>query len=289
VGKVNRNFKASVFTHLFGDPERERGLYNAFSPVALPSEALVVDVTLTDVLYKDRVNDLAFCVGDRLACFFEAQSTLNENMALRYFLYGGRVYEKLIDNNALYSETRIIVPTPEFYVLYNGVKAFPERVTYRLSDSFAVLPGGAKPLELVVTAYNINPGYNESIVRKDDNLFGYVTFIAKARKYEQAGKPRGSAVEAAAMECIKEGILADYLNANASEVINMLAHEWDWDKALEISARDAARETERRMRAELELIVADKEAALAIKDAALADMVAEIEALKAKLRAQRGQ
>ena len=83
-------------------------------------------------------------------------------------------------------------------------------------------------------------------------------------------------------ECIKEGILVEYLNDNASEVINMLAQEWDWNKAFEINARDAARETERRVRAELEMIVADK-------DTALADMAAENEALKAKLKALQGQ
>ena len=142
MSKVNRNFKASMFTHLFAEPERERGLYNAFSPTALPPDVPVVDLTLTNVLYRDRVNDLAFSVGNALACFFEAQSTLNKNMALRYFIYGGRVYEKLVDNDELYSETRIIVPTPEFYVLYNGVRPFPEKEVYRLSDSFATTPNG---------------------------------------------------------------------------------------------------------------------------------------------------
>ena len=135
-------------------------------------------------------------------------------------------------DDELCRETCIIVPASEFYVLYNGIRPFPERETYRLSDSFAVLPGGTKTLELVVTAYNINPGFNESIVRKDDNLFGYVTFVARARKYEQAGKTRGSEVETAVRECIKEGVLADYLNDNASEVMNMLVQEWDWNKAL---------------------------------------------------------
>ena len=76
---------------------------------------------------------------------------------------GGRVYEKLVDNDELYSEACLIVPAPEFYVLYNGAKPFPERETYLLSDSFAATPGlpgpqagGMKPLELVVEAYNIN-------------------------------------------------------------------------------------------------------------------------------------
>ena len=275
MAKINRNFKASVFTHLFAEPENERGLYNAFSPTAMPPDAPVVDLTLTDVLYKDRVNDLAFSVGGKLACFFEAQSTLNENMALRYLIYCGRVYEKLIDNDEIYNEARVAIPPPEFYVLYSGDKPFPERVAYRLSDSYAILPGGAKALELVVTAYNINPGFNDDIVAKDENLHGYVIFTAKARKFEQSGMERGVAVKAAAEECIKEGILKEYLENNASEVINMLAQEWDWDKAMEVNARNAVREAEKRAKAKLESIVADKDA--------------EIAALKAKLSAQQGQ
>ena len=287
MGKVNRNFKASVFTHLFAEPEKERGLYNAFSPTALPPDVPVVDLTLTDVLYKDRVNDLAFRVGTKVACFFEAQSTLNENMALRYFIYGGRVYEKLVNNDELYSETRLIIPVPEFYVLYNGVRPFPEKKVYRLSDSFADVPEGIMPLELVVTAYNINPGFNEDIVKKDENLYGYVAFTAKARKFEQGGMERGSAVKAAAEECIREGILKGYLEDNASEVINMLAQEWDWNKALEINARDATRVAVRRVnkrwKTRIASILAEKDTALADKDAALADKDAIITKLKEQL------
>ena len=74
MGKVNRNFKASVFTHLFAEPEKERGLYNAFSPAALPPDVPVVDLTLTNVLYKDRVNDVAFSVGSILVCFLKRKA-----------------------------------------------------------------------------------------------------------------------------------------------------------------------------------------------------------------------
>ena len=78
---------------------------------------------------------------------------------------------------------------------------------------------GIKPLKLMVTAYNINPRFNESIIKKDENLYGYVEFTAKARKFKQAGMSRGSAVKAAVEECIRDGILKEYLEDNASEVI----------------------------------------------------------------------
>ena len=119
-------------------------------------------------------------------------------------------------------------------------------------------------------------------MRKDENLQGYVAFTAKAREFEQGGMDRGSAVKAAAEECIKEGILREYLEDNASEVINMLTQEWDWDKAMEINARDA----ERRVKALWEADVADKDAALADQKAALAEQAAEIERLRALLASQ---
>ncbi|MDR0469035.1 MAG: hypothetical protein LBH09_03575 [Peptococcaceae bacterium] len=74
MGRVNRNFKAGVFSHLFGDADSERGLYNAFSPVQLSADAEVVDLTLEDVLFMDRVNDLAFSVGGTLAYFLSAKA-----------------------------------------------------------------------------------------------------------------------------------------------------------------------------------------------------------------------
>ena len=172
---------------------------------------------LTDVLFKDRVNDLTFIVAEKLVKFHEQQSSINENIPLRFHIYSGRTYEKLFDNKLLYRENRIAVPTPEFFVLYNGVNPFPEKKTYRLSDAFASPPENGLSLELVVTAYNINKGYNEAIVGKDEYLHGYVTFCAMVRENEQRGASREKAVKTAIEECIRLGILAEYLQSNASD------------------------------------------------------------------------
>ena len=295
--KINRNFKASVFTHLFSDPDNERGLYNAFSIEQCSSDIPVIDYTLNDALYKDRVNDLAFTVGGKLVCFFEGQSTINENMALRLLIYCGRVYEKLIHNKAMYTEKRISIPTPVFYVLYTGVEPFPVKKIYKLSDSYLVTPEGEQPLELVVTAYNMNKGYNKEIAIKDSNLYGYITFLAKVRKNEQDGMERAKAVELAIKECIREGILATYLENNASEVFNMLFQEWNWDDAKAVWSEEAAIQERNLWQSvvadkdaaytvalsEKDAMLADNAAMLADKDAILADNAAEIAALKAQL------
>ena len=53
----------------------------------------------------------------------------------------------------------------------------------------------------------------------------------------------------------------------------MLIQEWDWEKAMEINARDAAREasreTEKRMNEQWEAVVAEKDAEIATLKAKL--------------------
>jgi polyhydroxyalkanoate synthesis regulator phasin len=287
MSKLNRNYKAGVFTHLFGEPQKELELYNAFSPVQYPPDTPVTDLTLADALYMDRVNDLSFSIGNKLVVFFEAQSSINENMPLRYLLYCGRVYEKLIDNALMYAERRNTIHTPEFYVLYNGVKPFPERAIYRLSDSFSQPTDGEPTLELVVTVYNVNKGFNEDIVKRSENLFGYVTLTAKAREFEQSGMGRPQAVEKAIKECLELGILAEYLKNHASEVSNMLLQEWKiedaravWEKEAEARGKESS---DQKWQKVVEDIVSDRDAEIASRNAEIASRDAEIAKLKAQL------
>jgi len=62
MSKANRNFKSSVFTHLFSEPEKEYELYNAIAPGRFPPGTPVRDVTLKDALYMDRINDLSMYI-----------------------------------------------------------------------------------------------------------------------------------------------------------------------------------------------------------------------------------
>ena len=157
--------------------------------------------------------------------------------------------------------------------------SFSEKAVYRLSDSYLrPAADGAVSLELVVTVYNINKGNNEVIVKRSENLYGYVTFVSSVRDFEQNGMEREKAVERAIKDCIDRGILVDYLNNNASEVSNMLLQEWNMDDAIAYREREAVQTT----RAEYELRLAEK-------DAAHAAALAEISAENARLKAQLGQ
>jgi hypothetical protein len=280
MGKVNRNYKASLFSHLFGEPDKEYELYNAIAPGRFPPDTPIRDVTLTDVLYMDRVNDLSYLVGDKLVVFFEHQGSLSENIPLRYLIYCGRVYEMIISNRLMYSERRTTIPTPEFYVLYNGKKPFPEKAVYRLSDSFALPPEGDLSLELVVSVYNVNRGFNDDIIKRSETLSGYVSLVSKVRDFETSGMNHANAVASAIRECIGNGILKEYLESHASEVYNMLLQEWNCDDAKAVWDQ----ETEDRVREIWEPIVAEKDHELAKMGAEIAKMGAEIAQLKAQLK-----
>ena len=272
VNKINRNFKSGVFTHLFRESGKEYELYNAIAPGRFPPDTPVKDVTLNNAIYMDRVNDLSFVLGDKLVVFFEHQSTINQNMPLRDLIYCARVYEMIVTNEAMYSSANLSIPTPEFYVLYNGVADFPDKKVYRLSKMFALPPETEPSLELIVHVYNVNSGYNENIVKRSETLSGYVALMSKVRKYELSGTNRAEAVNFAVRDCINEGILAEYLEKHRSGVVNMLFQEWDWDKAKEVWQREAKEEGKAEERDYWKSVVAK---VVAEKDAEIARLKAQ--------------
>jgi predicted transposase/invertase (TIGR01784 family) len=87
---------------------------------------------------------------------------------------------------------------------------------------------------LVVTIYNINEGRNKDIVRKSVTLSGYSAFIAQVRRYSEAGYELEKAIEQAVKDCVEKDILADFLQNQASEVINMLTAEFKMEEAVKV-------------------------------------------------------
>jgi hypothetical protein len=245
--KPNRTYKASLFVSLFGEPDKMLELYCALSGTEYPPGTRVEDATLRDVLFMDRVNDLAFIVGGKLVILVEHQATLNRNIPLRLLIYLSRVYERIIDSSMLYRYGLVKIPAPVFYVLYNGDGDLPERTVLRLSDAFEDAPelGGCFPLELEAAVYNVNRGRNAALVGRSETLDGYVRFVGKVKGFLSAGTDRTEAFARAIRECIEEDILANYLKKNGAEVLNMLTQEWDMGKALDtrfMEGREEGRE-----------------------------------------------
>ena len=238
---VNTKYKDSVFSFLFSEPDLLRELYCALEDVSLPPDVPVTINTLKDVLFLERINDISFEIGGKLVILIEHQSTINPNMGLRLLLYIARVYEKIIGDKNIYSSKLTRIPRPEFFVLYNGTKPYPEEKILKLSDAFEETGSIGLPeknsfaLELEVRVININQGKNENLARKCKTLAGYSAFIAKVREFEkECGDDLKEAVTRAVQYCRENDILKEFLETHSTEVINMLITEWNWDDALEV-------------------------------------------------------
>ncbi len=234
---ANKKYKDSVFTRLFSDKKNLIELYNAIENTNYSANTDIQINTLEDVLFMDRVNDISFIIDSKFVVLAEHQTTVNYNMPLRFLMYIARLYEKMIDNKAIYRESLIKIPTPEFIVLYNGKKEQPENRMLKLSDAFIIEKSDIK-LEVIVKVININYGKSK-ILEKSKSLNEYSYFIYEIQKYLDEGLPLKEAIKNAIQDCIKQNVLKNFLERNGSEVINMLYTEFDIDVAKEVWQEEA--------------------------------------------------
>jgi hypothetical protein len=230
-----------MFADFFQDRGRLLELYGALGSRSrpYPEDAKVEIVTLKDALFQNQINDLAFLLDDRLIVLIEHQSTLNSNIPLRMLVYVGREYERITDSRDIYRHRLQKIPMPEFIVLYNGKDPCGDRFELKLSDAFMDAPEIPAMLELTVTGCNVNDGRNPEIMRRSRSLSDYAKFMARIRANMASGMDLGNAVAAAMRQCIGEGIMAEYLKENGSEVENMLMTEFNIDIAKEVWMEEA--------------------------------------------------
>ena len=235
--KENREHKDSLFVDLFYQDETAKknllSLYNALHDTNYEDETIIRKVKIDDVLYKNFKNDISCEVNGQVLVFGEHMSTINRNMPLRCLMYVGRAYEQLVDSKARYRTTLVKIPTPEFYVFYNGEKEQPLERVLSLSDAF-MNPAGENSVELKVKVININSDKAHEILGKCGILKEYSQFISTVRKYSY----EESAIKKAIKECIEKGILADYLKRKGSEVENMLIAEYSYEEDMQVKLQE---------------------------------------------------
>ena len=235
--KEKREHKDSLFVDLFYQDETAKknllSLYNALHDTNYEDETIIRKVKIDDVLYKNFKNDISCEVNGLVLVFGEHQSTINRNMPLRCLMYVGRAYEQLVDSKARYRTTLVKIPTPEFYVFYNGEKEQPLEQVLTLSDAF-MNPVGENSVELKVKVININSDKAHGILDKCGILKEYSQFISMVRKYSE----EESAIKKAIKECIEKGILADYLKRKGSEVENMLIAEYSYEEDMQVKLQE---------------------------------------------------
>ena len=224
VPAANRNYKDTVFRMLFSNRKNLLSLYNAVNQRDYKNPDDLEIVTLENAIYMGMKNDLAFIIDTNLY-LYEHQSTYNPNIPLRDLFYISNEYQKLVDKKSLYSSTLQKIPAPNFIEFYNGSTILSDCTELKLSSAFENLSGEPK-LELTVTVLNVNEGHNAKLMQHCSTLKEYAQYVARVRHYA-ANMSLNQAVECAVDECIKEGILAEFLSKNRAEVISMSIFEYD--------------------------------------------------------------
>ena len=227
--KATKKYKDTIFRMLFENKENLLSLYNAMNHKNYTDADALQVVTLENSIYMGMKNDLAFILDMNLY-LYEHQSTYNPNMPLRDLFYISNEYQKLVVQKSLYSSVLQKIPAPKFVVFYNGMKEIEDISEFRLSSAYECQTDDPD-LELRVTVLNVNEGHNQELMEHCQTLKEYAQYVAKVRKYTSLGEMSlEEAVECAVEECIKEGILAEFLIQNRAEVISMSIFEYNKDE-----------------------------------------------------------
>ena len=223
---VIRNYRDTLFRMLYRNKKRLLSLFNAVNGTQYDNPDDLTITTLEGVLYLGMKNDVS-CIIDMMMQLYEHQSTVNPNMPLRNLFYVSDLLQKYIYEEGIdiYSRKQIKIPTPKFVVFYNGDEEQPELKEIRLSKAFSANTGETN-MELVVLQININKGQNEELKAACKTLQEYAEFTERAREHRKEMELE-DAIRTTIDECIRDGILKDFLLKNKAEVYHMCLYEFD--------------------------------------------------------------
>lgn len=178
-------------------------------------------------------NDASFIIYNHL-CVYEHQGTYNPNMAIRELIYFVSLILKWLKETKtdLLRKTKVVLPSPQFVVFYNGLEKQPERRIFRLSDHFDGILG-EPPIELICEAININPHMNEKLKQSSYVLGGYCSFVEKVRQYEKE-MDLEKALERAISECITEHVLEEFFREHGSEVKRVTQLDCTFERRMQL-------------------------------------------------------
>ena len=252
--QTKRTYKDSVFRMLYSRKEELLSLYNALNGTDYQDPEQLEVTTLENAIYMNMKNDVSFLL-DAEMMLYEHQSTWNSNMPLRDLIYITRLLEKYVNRESLYASTPVRIPAPHFVVFYNGSSDVSEDVILKLSDAFEERKGShlerkEPELELKVHFLNINQGYNEELMERCRTLREYSEFVARIRRYAAGETAIEEAVDRAVTECIAEGILADFLRSQRTEVVAVSIFEYNEEEELKKFGRAEYRSGEIKGKAE---------------------------------------
>ena len=227
--QVYRSYKDRLFRMVFREKKELLGLYNAVNGTSYTDPEALTVVTLENAIYMNMKNDLAV-VMDFYMDLYEHQSTYNPNIPLRNLHYVAKELRSWSGGRTIYGRQLVKIPTPRFFVFYNGRDMQPERQVLKLSDAF-MNPEEDPALELKVVMLNINLGRNKELMEQCHTLLEYAQFVDRLRTCEKS-MGREEAVKHTVDTCIREGILRDFLLKYREEAIEMCIFEYDEEETL---------------------------------------------------------
>ncbi len=233
---ANAKYRDSVFRDYFNAPERLLSLCNAVLGTEYKDVGKLHINTLEGIFFDNQKNDISCTLENNFLVLIEHQTSVNNNMPFRCLSYVAELLNNLVvDKDKLYHKALIRFPRPKFFVLYDGDAKEPLQREMRLSDAF---DGDNSMLELVVVALNINYGLEQPLLAKCQYLREYSILVGKVKEGIRAGLTRKDAISRAVKFCLDNGLMKGYLEEKSKEVFNMLALQWEQDKAIRASYED---------------------------------------------------
>ena len=232
----NKKYRDSVFRDYFNELVRLLSLCNAILGTKYSNVYELNVNTLEGIFFDNQKNDISCTIGNNFLVLVEHQTTVNSNMPFRCLFYVAELLNNLIENkDNLYHKALIRFPTPKFFVLYDGDAKEPLQRTMRLSEAFN---DDNSSLELVVTTYNINHDLEQPLLSKCRYLREYSILVGKVKEGLRSGLTRKEAISRAVKYCLDNGLMKGYLEKKSQEVFNMLALQWEQEKAIRASYED---------------------------------------------------
>ena len=236
---------------LFGREENKENTLKLFNALNGTSYSDPNDITFTTIdgpLYLGCKNDVSFIIESEMS-LYEQQSTINPNMPLRGIMYYGKIMDAYTSMRKLniYGESLIKIPTPKYYVFYNGLKNYESQATLKLSDSF-MTPEKTGGYEWTATVINLNDAQNKDLLDKCKPLADYTELV---RLLSSIPKPVDNTehsmdkyareIDQVIDDCIQRGILTNFLIKTKAEVRGMILEDYGM-KIYYDDVRNVARE-----------------------------------------------
>ena len=226
----NRQIRDTIIRNYLNDKARMLTVCNANFGTDCRDPDEVLFNTLEGTFFSNLKNDLSCCFLQYFLLIAEHQSSPNENMPLRMFLYLAELIKKILapDRRKLYRERLIKLPKPHCIVLYDGKAPAEDHRVMELADAF---DGYEYSPRLRVDMYNIRYGSQNKLMEKSKPIRDYSFFMHLVEVNMSEGMSQDEAIASAVKYCVSHDIMADYLTEKEKEVLDMYGFEWNEEDA----------------------------------------------------------